>query len=86
LVIVSGFVLVFSAMLLLGALRASHRGPATAISPLRFSLAVYPPRRLLESLQGLGAAGVGEIFGVVRFSTFATKSANRRHMASDIKR
>jgi cytochrome c oxidase subunit 1 len=51
---IGGFVLVFSAMLLIGVLLASHRGAATAISPLKFSLAVYPPRRLPQSLNSLG--------------------------------
>jgi cytochrome c oxidase subunit 1 len=51
---IGGFVLVFSALLLLGVLLASHRGPATAISPLKFSLALYPPRRLPESLNSFG--------------------------------
>ena len=49
-------------LLLIGVLLASHRGPAAAISPLKFSLAVNPPRRLAEiaeQLRGMGAAGVG---------------------------
>jgi cytochrome c oxidase subunit I len=51
---IGGFVLVFSALLLLGVLLASHRGLATAISPLKFSLALYPPRRLPQSLNSFG--------------------------------
>jgi cytochrome c oxidase subunit I len=51
---IGGFVLVFSAMLLIGVLLASHRGPAAAIAPLKFSLAVYPPRRLPQSLNSFG--------------------------------
>ncbi len=47
-----GFVLVFSALLLVGVLLASHRGAAVANSPLRFSLAVHPPRLLPPSLNG----------------------------------
>ena len=49
-----GFVLVFSAMLLIGVLLASHLGPVAAGAPLRFSLAVHPPRRLPASLNGFG--------------------------------
>ena len=59
---IGGFVLVFSALLLVGVLLASHRGPNAAIPPLRFSLAVNPPRRLpksLERLRGVDAAGGG---------------------------
>ena len=51
---IGGFVLVFSALLLIGVLLASHRGPAAAISPLKFSLAVNPPRRLPKSLNSFG--------------------------------
>jgi cytochrome c oxidase subunit 1 len=51
---IGGFVLVFSAALLIGVLLASHRGPAAAISPLRFSLAVNPPRQLPKSLNSFG--------------------------------
>jgi cytochrome c oxidase subunit I len=49
---VGGFVLVFSAFLLIYVLVASHRAPITAVSPLTFSLAVNPPRSLPESLNG----------------------------------
>ena len=52
---IGGFVLVFSAMLLVGVLLASHRGPNAAIPPLKFSLAVNPPRRLPRSLNSLGS-------------------------------
>jgi cytochrome c oxidase subunit 1 len=51
---IGGFVLVFSAILLLGVLLASHVGPAATNPPLRFSLAVNPPRRLPASLNGFG--------------------------------
>ena len=51
---IGGFVLVFSALLLVGVLLASHRGPAAAISPLKFSLAVSPPRWLPPSLNSFG--------------------------------
>jgi cytochrome c oxidase subunit I len=51
---IGGFVLVFSALLLVGVLLASHRGAVAAISPLKFSLAVYPPRRLPQSLNSFG--------------------------------
>jgi cytochrome c oxidase subunit 1 len=51
---IGGFVLVFSAVLLIVVLLASHREPATAISPLKFSLAVYPPRGLPKSLNSFG--------------------------------
>jgi cytochrome c oxidase subunit 1 len=51
---IGGFVLVFSAALLIGVLLASHRGPARAISPLKFSLAINPPRRLPKSLNSFG--------------------------------
>ena len=50
--VVGGFVLVFSALLLIGVLLASHRGPVTAVPPLTFSLAVHPPRGLPASLNG----------------------------------
>ena len=50
---IGGFVLVVSAMLLVGVLLASHRGPNAAISPLKFSLAINPPRRLPGSLNSL---------------------------------
>ena len=49
---IGGFVLVFSALLLIGVLIASHRAPATAVSPLTFALAVHPPRSLPRSLNG----------------------------------
>lgn len=49
---VGGFVLVFSAMLLLGVLLVSHRGVVGDVPPLTFSLAVSPPRRLPPSLNG----------------------------------
>ncbi|MET4493132.1 cbb3-type cytochrome c oxidase subunit I [Bradyrhizobium sp. LA7.1] len=52
---IGGFVLVFSALLLIGVLLASHRGGLTAaIPPLKFSLAVYPPRWLPQSLNSFG--------------------------------
>jgi cytochrome c oxidase subunit I len=51
---IGGFVLVFSAMLLLGVLLASERGQTAVIPPLTFSLAVDPPRRLPASLNGFG--------------------------------
>ena len=51
---IGGFVLVFSAALLIGVLLASHRGAAGAISPLKFSLAINPPRRLPKSLNSFG--------------------------------
>jgi len=49
---VGGFVLVLSAVLLLGVLIASHRTPVTAVPPLAYSLAVRPPRSLPASLNG----------------------------------
>jgi cytochrome c oxidase subunit 1 len=51
---IGGFILVVSALLLVGVLLASHRGPNAAIPPLRFSLAVNPPRRLPKSLNSFG--------------------------------
>jgi cytochrome c oxidase subunit 1 len=51
---IGGFVLVFSAALLIGILLASHRGAASIIPPLKFSLAVVPPRRLPKSLNSFG--------------------------------
>ena len=51
---VGGFILVFSAILLVGVLIASHRGQSVAVPPLKFSLAVNPPRRLPRSLNSLG--------------------------------
>jgi cytochrome c oxidase subunit 1 len=49
---IGGFVLVLSAVLLIGVLVASHRGPATVVPPLTFSLALRPPRTLPASLNG----------------------------------
>ena len=51
---IGGFILLLSAMLLVGVLLASHRGPNVAIPPLKFSLAVNPPRRLPKSLNSFG--------------------------------
>ena len=51
---IGGFALVLSAALFIGVLLASHRGTAAAISPLQFSLAVHPPRRLPKSLNSFG--------------------------------
>ena len=51
---IGGFVLVFSAILFLGVLFATHRAPAAAVPPLRFSLAVDPPRSLPASLNSFG--------------------------------
>ena len=51
---IGGFILVFSALLLIGILLPSHRGPSAAVSPLKFSLAVNPPRRLPKSLNSFG--------------------------------
>lgn len=47
-----GFVLLFSALLLVGILFASQRGPVAENSPLKFSLAVHPPSVLPASLNG----------------------------------
>lgn len=47
-----GFVLLFSALLLVGILFASQRGPVAENSPLKFSLAVHPPSFLPASLNG----------------------------------
>ena len=49
-----GFVLLFSAVLLIGVLITSHRAPAAAVTPLQFSLALNPPRRLPPSLNSFG--------------------------------
>ncbi|RZL87379.1 MAG: cytochrome C oxidase subunit I [Variovorax sp.] len=51
---IGGFVLVFSTLLLVGMLLASHRRPASVQAPLLFSLALDPPRRLPASLNGFG--------------------------------
>jgi cytochrome c oxidase subunit 1 len=51
---IGGFVLVFSALLLVGLLLASHRRPVAAIPPLTFSLALRPPRSLPASLNSFG--------------------------------
>ena len=51
---VGGFVLVFSAVLLIGILIASHRSRVATVPPLTFSLAVRPPRSLPASLNGFG--------------------------------
>jgi cytochrome c oxidase subunit I len=50
--VIGGFVLLLSALLLIGILIASHRAPITSVPPLRFSLAVNPPRALPASLNG----------------------------------
>lgn len=47
-----GLILVFSALLLVAVLLASHRGAAAAPAPLKFSLSVHPPRSLPASLNG----------------------------------
>jgi cytochrome c oxidase subunit I len=47
---IGGIVLVFSALLLLGILLASHRRPLGSVPPLTFALALSPPRRLPASL------------------------------------
>jgi len=50
---VGGFVLVFSALLLVVVLLTSQRGPvAKRVSPLTFSVALRPPRSLPASLNG----------------------------------
>ena len=51
---VGGFVLVVSAVLLIGVLLASHAGRRASVRPLTFSLAVDPPRWLPASLNGFG--------------------------------
>jgi cytochrome c oxidase subunit I len=51
---VGGFVLVLSTLLLLGILVSSSRSPVASTAPLRFALAVHPPRRLPASLNGFG--------------------------------
>ena len=51
---IGGFVLVFSAVLFVSVLVATHRAPATAVLPLKFSLAVNPPRSLPASLNSFG--------------------------------
>jgi cytochrome c oxidase subunit 1 len=51
---IGGFVLLFSALLLIGILIASHRNRAAPVPPLTFSLAVRPPRSLPASLNGFG--------------------------------
>ena len=51
---VGGFVLVFSAVLLIAVLLASSAAPRAPVRPLMFSLAVDPPRRLPSSLNGFG--------------------------------
>ena len=40
--------------MLIGVLLASHRGVAGVIAPLKFSLAINPPRRLPKSLNSFG--------------------------------
>ena len=51
---VGGFVLLGSTLLLVGLLFASQRNLIFSTMPLRFSLAVHPPRRLPASLNGFG--------------------------------
>lgn len=51
---VGGFVLVVSAVLLIGILLGSIAAPRAPVRPLMFSLAVDPPRRLPPSLNGFG--------------------------------
>ena len=69
---IGGFVLVFSAALFIGVLLASHRGPTAAISPLKFSLAVNPPRRLPKSLNSFG------IWAALVLALTVAKSHHRR--------
>ena len=52
---IGGFVLVFSALLLIGILLASHRRSAGTVPPLTFALALRPPRSLPVSLNSFGA-------------------------------
>jgi len=49
---IGGFVLVFSAFMLVAVLLASHRRPRAAVPPLAFALAVRPPRTLPPALNG----------------------------------
>jgi len=51
---VGGFVLVLSTLLLVGMLLASFRRGISVQPPLRFSLAIDPPRSLPASLNGFG--------------------------------
>ena len=51
---IGGFVLVFSTLLLVGLLLASHARAASVQPPLLFSLSLDPPRRLPASLNGFG--------------------------------
>jgi cytochrome c oxidase subunit 1 len=51
---IGGFVLVFSALLLVIILVASHRRPVAAIPPLTFALALRPERKLPASLNSFG--------------------------------
>jgi cytochrome c oxidase subunit 1 len=51
---IGGFLLVASALLLLGILLVSHRRPLGSIPPLTFALAVHPPRTLPASLNSFG--------------------------------
>jgi cytochrome c oxidase subunit 1 len=51
---IGGFVLVFSAFLLITILLASHRRPVAVIPPLTFALALRPVRKLPVSLNSFG--------------------------------
>ena len=51
---IGGFILVFSAFLLVMILLASHRQPVAAIPPLTFALALHPERKLPVSLNSFG--------------------------------
>jgi cytochrome c oxidase subunit 1 len=52
--VIGGFVLLASAVLLIVILARSHFGERALVEPLRYALAVNPPRRVPASLNGFG--------------------------------
>jgi cytochrome c oxidase subunit 1 len=52
--VIGGVILLISAVLLIGILVRSHFGERAASEPLRYALAVNPPQRVPEALNGFG--------------------------------
>jgi len=51
---IGGFILLFSAILLIAILARSHFGERSLIAPLRYALAVNPPQQVPEALNSFG--------------------------------
>ena len=52
--VIGGFILLFSAILLIVVLVRSHFGERTLVAPLRYALAVNPPRQVPAALNSFG--------------------------------